>query len=189
MSTYTYPDPAYGLMIAGETCLEEHQEQSLRTLAAEPVQFLHLTDGIRFLITEADGLVVRPGWENDQRAVLEVQVAKAFGLPVQTLIRWLTNLPLPLPAHTRNLVERTRSAHYAVEGNTVTDLSSGEVVFAAPAAAQTAAAGFADVVNLDDDDRGILHYDVHSENCENGQDHNWKVIDGAFGCLNCGAAA
>ena len=44
---------------------------------------------ILIIARDADGLALLPGWADSEGAVLEVQVAKAFGLPIRTIPGWI----------------------------------------------------------------------------------------------------
>lgn len=51
---------------------------------------------ITFITTEATGICLLNGWENSRGATLEVDVAKALGLPIRTTNSWECTPPDPL---------------------------------------------------------------------------------------------
>lgn len=183
--------PRY-LVVAGNTDLTEDQTQALESLQTEVYHFELTTDSISYLIESGDGLILLPGWEDDPRAVLEVQVAKAFDLPVKTHLGWLQSLPTPpsqwgdfVPAGGWLPPDNRPNAHFLIEGNTIHNLISGEIIFDDPTITAEGFPHFADIVNLEEDFSGYSDR-YPAPPCK----HHWVITEeGVSGCENCGAAA
>lgn len=69
---------------------------------------------ILVIARDADGLALLPGWADSEGAVLEVQVAKAFGLPIRTIPGWIQhdkeNNPFPINEASFGIPARLRDA-------------------------------------------------------------------------------
>lgn len=139
--------------------LNNDQVMELSVLDAGVTTFKALGTAAEHILTVADGLVLLPNWFDDNETWVLVKLAEAIGIPVKPFLVWLQTLPdpgtadqpftarlfagefPPLPDHlpqdfvdleTGDVVfdEMEPSAHYAIDGHTVTQLvKPDDVVF------------------------------------------------------------
>ena len=200
------------------------QLQQLHSLGCTVWHYPNLYSAVLPLINSTYGVVLMPGWENDDDAYILVKIAKAFGIPVKTHQTWLQTLPAPPDPNETwdgtmapfDMATAPDPAYWDTF-----DPDSGDIIHADATTTAEGAATFVEIVNLDLDileppaaladtgqalvqaildrkaalDPVVVPLTPDEENDDiptwttPSCNHTWKTIDGAYGCVNCGAAA